>query len=401
MQYLMDVVRVTSPTDRVAAAIGSSGVARAGAISAYRERALPTAAAMLWTPNGRAAPDPVSPIFIMQRALEAVHAQVAALPEGSSSLGFLVGAVCVSPDSRIPYIVVESTIHIPWAIAGDHLESALRQGRAIANAEVDRTGNQLLGWYHSLVAGPARLSAADVAAHVACFEQAWTVAMVVAGGTELTGGLFRIGPDAASAPDCLPFHVLPGRDAPAAPWANYRGHRFSLATAVGTAAAIAEPPPLLFPDQEVELDGLRAPAQRAFSKPAARAARVAAIGLVTAGALFGGYQVLAPQPDRGATDPALGASVATVERLDRLADTVAFAVAAFDLRMRLFDGRKMECADLARGLVDLEARWIAHNSGRRLTASTTDSARAARDRQLNADAGAVERRFALTGCPRP
>jgi hypothetical protein len=244
---------------------------------------------------------------------------------------------------------------------------------------------------------------ADIEAHVACFEQAWNVAMVVVRGTELTGGMFRIGPGAAHATDCLPFHVLPGRDAPAAPWANYRAHGVSLSTDVQTTPAIAEPPPLLFPDEDMELDGLGAPSRgRAFGKPVARAARVAAIGLVTAGALFGGYRALAPQPDGSATEPALRASAAaTLERLDGLADTVAFALAAFDLRMRLFDGRKMACADLARGLVDLEARWIAHNSARRLTASIPDSARGARDRRLNADVGAVERRFARTGCPRP
>ena len=399
----MDVIRSSSAKDRLAAAIESSGVTRAGAVSVYRERPLPTAAAMLWTPIGKDAPAPVSPIFITQRALEAVHAQVAALPERASSLGFLMGAVCLSPDTRIPYIVVESTIHIPWAISGDHLESALRQGRAIAHVDVDRTGNQLLGWYHSLVPGPARLSVADVEAHVACFEQEWNVAMVVARGAELTGGMFRIGSDAARSTDYLPFYVLPGRDPPAASWANYRAHRVSLSTSVEVPPAIAEPPPLLFPDEDAEVGGLVAPTRwRALANPVARAARVAAVGVVTAGALFGGYRALLSGPARVATEPALSVSAAaTLERRDRLADTVAFAVTAFDLRMRLFDGRKMTCADLARGLVDLEARWIAYNSDRRPTAATPDSARAARERQVNAAVGAVERRFARTGCPRP
>jgi len=400
----MDVVRVNPAQDRVAAAIAPSGVNRVGAVSAYRVRPLPTAAAMLWTPVGKATPEPGSPIFIMQRALEAVHSQVAALPEGASSLGFLVGGTYLSPETRAPYIVVESTVHIPWAIAGDHLESALMQGRAIAHVEVERTGDQLLGWYHSLVAGQARLSVADVEAHSACFEHAWNVAMVVARGAELTGGMFRIPSDATRSPDFLPFYVLPGRDTPAAPWANYRAHRVFASTDVAALPAIAEPPPLLFPDDNAEWDGVAAAPSRgrAFGKPVARVARVAAIGLVTMGALLGGYRALVPGLAGSTTEAALPVfAAATLERLNRLADTVAFAVTAFDIRARLFASRKMTCADLARGLIDLEARWIAHNAARGSAASQPDSARAARDQQLNADVGAVERRFARTGCPRP
>jgi len=52
----MDVVRVNPAQDRVAAAIAPSGVNRVGAVSAYRVRPLPTAAAMLWTPVGKATP---------------------------------------------------------------------------------------------------------------------------------------------------------------------------------------------------------------------------------------------------------------------------------------------------------------------------------------------------------
>lgn len=404
----MDVVRVNPAKYRIAAAIGSSGVSRTGAVSAYREQPLPTAAAVLWTPLAKsAAPDPVYPIFITQRALEAVHAQVAALPEGASSLGFLTGEVCLSPETRLPYVVVESTIHIPWAIAGDHLESALVQGRAIAQPEVARTGDQLLGWYHSLVVGQARLSLSDVEAHSACFDEPWNVALVVArgDGAELTGGMFRIGPDAARSGDHLPFYVLSDRDTPVTPWANYRAHRLALSTDVAPPPAVLDPPPLLFPDEDVE-PGTPAPPSRlrAMAKPAARAARIAAVGLVTAGALFGGYRVLVPGTAGGAPDPARPLSaVVTSDRLDGLADTVGFAVAAFDIRARLYESRKMNCTDLARGLIDLEERWIAHNGAQRLAAptQTSDSARAARDRKLNADVGAVERRFARTGCPRP
>jgi hypothetical protein len=91
----------------------------------------------------------------------------------------------------------------------------------------------------------------------------------------------------------------------------------------------------------------------------------------------------------------------TPEGLDRLADSVAFAVTAFEIRMRLLDGRKMVCSDLAQGLMEIEARWMAHTAARKAAGVTRDSARIARDRRLNTDVGAVERGYARTGCPRP
>jgi hypothetical protein len=69
--------------------------------------------------------------------------------------------------------------------------------------------------------------------------------------------------------------------------------------------------------------------------------------------------------------------------------------------MRLLDGRKMVCSDLAYGLMEIEARWMAHTAARKAAGVTLDSARIARDRRLNTDVGAVERSYARTGCPRP
>src|SRR2546422_550670 len=88
------------------------------------------------------------------------------------------------------------------------------------------------------------------------------------------------------------------------------------------------------------------------------------------------------------------------ERVDRMADTVALTVGAFDLRARLFDGRKMACPDLARGLIDVEERWMSYNVARK-NAAALDSARNARDRSLYSDVDAVERRFERSKCARP
>ena len=80
-------------------------------------------------PVGLAGSTPAYPIFITQHALDAVHAQLVELPDGASSIGFLVGEIYQTPDTHARYILVESTIHVPWSIGGDHLAAALRQGQ--------------------------------------------------------------------------------------------------------------------------------------------------------------------------------------------------------------------------------------------------------------------------------
>jgi proteasome lid subunit RPN8/RPN11 len=390
-----------------------TGMTSAGPTSDYRERPMPVGAAILWSPVGLASGTPAYPIFITQRALDAVHAQLAGLPEGSSSLGFLVGGMYQAPDTRAPYIVVESTIHLPWSISGDHLEAALRQGRVIAQEEVRRSGAQLLGWYHSHVAAHARLSVSDVEAHLACFDQPWHVALVVARGLQLTGGVFRIASRTAWSNEYLPFYELPedgahasgGRAVTHLTWANYRTQGVELSTSLGSQLDVV-PPLLLFPDEPgLDTDApLPAPVRRRLPAPVVRVVRFGAMGLVAGASLFGAYKMFAPGPDgapggRGATDAVSAA--ATPEALDRLADSVAFAVTAFELRLRLLDARKMVCSDLAHGLMDLEARWMAHTAARKASGATLDSARIARDRRLNTDVGAVERGYARTGCPRP
>lgn len=393
---------LTSPT----------GMTLAGPASDYRERPMPVGAAILWSPVGLASATPAYPIFITQRAFDAVHAQVAGLPDGSSSLGFLVGGMYQTPDTRAPYLVVESTIHLPWSISGDHLEAALRQGRVIAQEEVRRSGAQLLGWYHSHVAAHARLSVSDVEAHLACFDQPWNVALVVARGLQLTGGVFRIASRTAWSNEYLPFYELPeddsgapgGRAVTHLTWANYRTHGVELSTSLASQLDVG-PPLLLFPDEpDVDSDSpLPAPVRRrGLPAPVVKVVRFGAMGLVAGASLFGAYKVFASGPEGAAPgiEAAVSAAV-TPEGLDRLADSVAFAVTAFEIRLRLLDGRKMVCSDLAHGLMDLEVRWMAHTAARKAAGVTLDSARIARDRRLNSDVGAVERGYARTGCPRP
>jgi hypothetical protein len=163
------------------------------------------------------------------------------------------------------------------------------------------------------------------------------------------------------------------------------------------------PPLLLFPDNtdpDSDAPLPAAPRRRTLPAPVVRAVRFGALGLVAGASLFGAYRMFASGPDDARASSAATA-LPTAEALDRLADTVAFAVSGFEIRLRLYDGRKMLCSDLAVGLMDLESRWMAHNAARKTAPAPVDSGRVARDRHLNADVGSVERSYARTGCPRP
>ena len=99
--------------------------------------------------------------------------------------------------------------------------------------------------------------------------------------------------------------------------------------------------------------------------------------------------------------PLTAAAATPLERLDRVADTLALAIAAFDLRAQLFASRQMQCPELGRGLVLVEERWTTYNSVRKERGTPLDSARTARDRALYTDVDGVERRFERTACTRP
>ncbi len=374
-------------------------------------RPLPVGSAILWTPTVDGAPD-ASPyaIFITQSALAAVHAHVEAKPRGAASLGFLAGNRFECPETGTAYVVIESAIQLPWSIAGDHLRPALSQGWTVVQEEVRKHNGQLLGWYHTHHGVDPKPSPADIEAHAALFAEPWHVALVVTPGDAPLAGFFRIGLDALSASGYLPFYelldaasVLPdGRKVSDLAWVNYRTEE-----PIFTSDRVSNPrleiqPRLLFPDdvEESAPGAALSPARQHRAAHVARVAGYAAVGVVAGAVLFNVYHALAS--GRAPVKP--GPSVATPslrERVDRMADTMALAVGAFDLRARLFEGRKMGCPDLARGLVDLEERWTSYNAARKDDAGALDSARNARDRSLYSDVDAVERRFERSKCARP
>jgi hypothetical protein len=235
---------------------------------------------------------------------------------------------------------------------------------------------------------------------------------------------------------CLSFYEVvdpatvgsDGRTRTSLPWNNYRSDQgvvqaapppaAAAATAVQEHApppaaeptAVASPrpprqsPPVLLPDQFG--DGIGAAQRRsANASRVKRAAQVGAygvVGVLALAGLFRLYSALASPTSSSARPPAVDAAAVTPDaRLDRAADTLALAIAAFDLRARLFASRQMECPELARGLVLVEERWTSYNAARKDGGTSLDSARTARDRNLYADADQVERRFERSGCPRP
>jgi hypothetical protein len=406
----MDGVRSTTARYRAPDALLLPGDTPAGPEADFVKRPLPVAAAILWTPAHDSAVARVEyPIFISQSALAALHAHVGAKPRGTDSLGFLAGHLLECPDSGTRYVIIESAIHLPWSISGDHLRPALLQGWTVVQEEVRKNGGQLLGWYHTHLAVEPTLSPADVDTHVALFDRPWQVALVITPGDPPAGGLFRIAPDGTRANQYLPFYelldatsVLPdGRKVSDLAWPTYRTEEPIFSSDRVSNPGLPIQSHLLFPAEVAELE--TPPTQPARRSGVERTLRIAGYGglvMVAAAVLFNVYRARASGP----ATPLAGRPLAGVsprEHVDRTADTVALALAAFDLRTRLFDGRKMACDGLARGLVDLEERWTVYNTARKGDPAALDSVRNVRDRSLYADVDAAERRFERSRCPRP
>jgi len=86
---------------------------------------------------------------------------------------------------------------------------------------------------------------------------------------------------------------------------------------------------------------------------------------------------------------------------DRLGDTLGLTIRAYNDRAKLYDGRQLDCAGLARGLAALEDEWTAYNVRGKSKVGVLDAARAGRDRALYAGVDSVERHFDRSGCTRP
>src|SRR6266581_814413 len=372
------------------------------------ERPMPIAASILWKPiEGAAEQDAGSfPVFITQRALAAVHDHCAATP--AACFGLLIGDVVDSPETGASHVIVESTIRLP-ASPDDDAKTVLVQGWVVAQDVLRKSGDLLVGWYRG-GGGEAALSPAEADAHRAFFVQPWQLAVVVGSGDTTVGAVLRRSASSGWAQECLPFYELvdpasvrpDGSKPTRLRWDNYRTEETALVR-----ASTSLQPWVFLPDQF----GGGGDEGRGRWPSAAR------IGRIARGAAYAAAAVLAvavlvrlysaadpPASPASLAAPAgsLTAAAATpLERLDRVADTLALAIAAFDLRARPFASRQMQCPELGRGLVLVEERWTTYNSVRKERGTPLDSARTARDRALYTDVDGVERRFERTACTRP
>jgi len=385
------------------------------------DQAMPIAASILWKPiDGGAEQNAGFPVFITQRALAAVHDHCAATR--AACFGLLVGDVVDSPETEAPYVVVESTIRLP-ASPEDDAKTVLVQGWVVAQDVLRKSGDLLVGWYRGGGA-EAVLSPAEADAHRAFFVQPWQLAVVVGSGDTTVGGVLRRSTSDGWAQECLPFYELvdpasfrlDGSKPTRLRWDNYRTEETALvpppalpppavsaapASIAGARRETASPPSRVFlPDEfGADQDGGRL----ARGVPVARIARWAAYAGAGLLAVVGLFRLYGPFASPAVTGPAPGApaAAAPLARLDRAADTLGLAIAAFDLRAQLFVSRQMHCPELARGLVQVEERWTTYNSVGKESDVALDSARTARDRALYADVDGVEKRFERSACPRP
>ena len=399
----------------------------------YDGRPMPIAASILWKPiDGPPEQDAgLIPVFMTQRALAAVHDHCATTRE--TCFGLLTGNVYRAPETDLPYVIVESTIRLPGVI-GDDAKAALMQGWVVAQDVVHRTGDQLVGWYRGRWSAETGLGPAEAERHAALFGQPWQLAVAVGACETTIGGVLRRSASPDWAQECLPFYELvepasfrpDGSKPTRLRWDNYRTEETALVPLAAlsvpmTSAApalVQTPPPsvaafrratsaaspgVLLPDQfgggADDSGGLP------WGGWVARIARwvaYAAVGVLVVAALFRLYSALASPASTGASPGRPAAMAVTVlERLDQAADTLALAIAAFDLRAQLFVSRQMHCPELARGLVVVEERWTTYNSVRKDSGVAFDAARTARDRSLYSDVDGVERRFERSACPRP
>src|SRR5438093_12454556 len=397
------------------------------------ERPMPIAASILWKPiEGAAEQDAgLFPVFITQRALAAVEDVGVARP--AACFGLLIGDVVDSPEAGAPHVVVESTIRLP-ASPDDDAKTVLVQGWVVAQDVLRKSGDLLVGWYRG-GGGEAALSPAEADAHRAFFVQPWQLAVVVGSGELTVGGVFRRSARSAWAHECLPFYELvdpssirpDGSKPTRLRWDNYRTEETALVTSATlpgpagvptpaeAAPAPADAPPswrtssptpqVLWPDQFGSAEGAEgggAASSRIRVGRAGRWAAYTAAGVLAVAGLLRLYSAVASPASPGPAQRTPQADAVTPGApLDRAADTLALAIAAFDLRAQLFASRQMQCPELARGLVLVEERWTAYNGVRKNSGVALDSARTARDRALYADVDGVERRFERSACPRP
>ncbi len=387
----------------------------------------PIAQSVLWRPTVQELARPDSDatlIFVAQRAVAAVEDHLLSAPH-QALLGYLVGRVLESPESGLPYLVVHGAVRVPQMIVADASEPVVAQSLAAVQRMLPPEDGVVVGWYRSHPTGPLKISASDHAAHTRHFTRPWQIALLLASGPAgARGGFFRPAGEPGSPVPYLPFYELldaesyrDGGKEPRVSWSTY----WSPDAAVWRARAEpqrTEPPraPRITPSErpsgarqavpllmeEEEGDDYRRRHSPRGGRPGLWGWWIAALGAVV-GAVALGVR-LGLRPDTPAGPPVDTVSVrSSAPAPDVVAATaVRQAVDAYQLRATLYANHQMTCADLAAGLTEVDARWLAYTlTSPAAVPGDTGAATPAGGGSMAADVQQVEDDFERSGCPRP
>ena len=384
-------------------------------------RLMPVADSILWSPTVGGTHRPAPLMFFAQHTLRKIHDRLAPLPNGLG-IGLLAGRRFLDAHSGAQFIVIDGALPLPVLQSEDEATHALAQGLRGAAA-----GIEIVGWYRSHSFTDAALTPSDVEAQSELFgERSDTaIVLIVAAGGE-AGGVFRQSSNPAWPVEALPMYEWLAEPAkPDGPkptmltWHNYHAAepvtRFGSAVR-GTSNERVNSRPVLLPEADIDDDIdddapmpmlAPAPARQRLLKPAIYVACVlgGAVLVGAVSAIINARDASGNSRSGGSSGTGVAGEPGTVAFaiavLDKRADTLALALAAFDDRSRMFDAKQMTCAGLQRGVQQVEDNWLSYNIARREILTPFDGQREERDRTLYADVRTAERQFERSGCPRP
>lgn len=200
-----------------------------------------------------------------------------------------------------------------------------------------------------------------------------------------------------------PYEPVVRMGTPALPsgGASHPNHPVLLPDVDGEDEVVAIPPGPAIASAPTTIVAPRLRWYRRLVRPSAYlASGVAGAVLVTVLYGFLGSRLTSPGGRSGSEYGAAGGAVADTLVLDRRADTLALAIAAFTMRASMYDSRRMPCTGLARGLTQVEDAWLAYNMARK-DLMMVDPTRDTRDKSLYSDVRTVEVRFERSSCTRP
>jgi hypothetical protein len=169
----------------------------------------------------------VYPLCITQRTLVAVETHLRR-PGAPCQYGLLLGELCLHPETREPYVLIDGVFECPPPNDWRNLHAQIGTELSGRIVEAERARHVVVGYYRSAAAVVPRPAAADVELFQEFFAQPWQAMLVRDGQAEGGSGAFiRVEP-IHRRPYAAPFiELLPKackvRSAPpsALTWSNY------------------------------------------------------------------------------------------------------------------------------------------------------------------------------------